>query len=184
MDVQVYQGDDDDALKNILVGDFRIEDLTATAESNEILCRMRLDIEGVLEVTAVEKRTGKSKRVSIENALRAKTAEEIEAGRKRLEQLFEGRDSFDDEVIESNAVELEPEETVPVAAARPLLDRDTDNLIERSRRLLDGMHPDDREEAIGLHERIQAAAEAGDQHELDAASNALKELRFFIEGKV
>ena len=31
VDVQVYQGEDDDALKNILVGDFRVEGLTADA---------------------------------------------------------------------------------------------------------------------------------------------------------
>src|ERR1700675_680236 len=29
VDIQVYQGDDDDALKNILVGDFRIEGLSS-----------------------------------------------------------------------------------------------------------------------------------------------------------
>ena len=183
VDIHIYQGDDDDALKNLLVGDFRIGSLTSMAEANEVLCRMRLDIDGVLEVTAVEKRTGKSKRVSIENALRARTPEEIEAGRKRLQQLFDGRHESDDDVIESSGEELQLEEPAPIAAAKPLLDRDTDNLLERSRRLLNAMHADDREEAIGLHERIQDAAEAGDQNALDAASNALRELLFFIEGK-
>src|SRR5713226_7294465 len=52
--LQVYQGDDEDALKNILVGDFRAQGLTPMEEPNEILCRMRLDLDGILEVTAVE----------------------------------------------------------------------------------------------------------------------------------
>ena len=74
VDVQVYQGDDEDALKNILVGDFSIEGLTAIEDANEILCRMRLDLDGILEVAAVEKLTGKTKHIRIENALRAKSA--------------------------------------------------------------------------------------------------------------
>lgn len=49
--IEVYQGDDEDALKNILVGDFSIEGLTAREEPVEILCRMRLDLDGILEVT-------------------------------------------------------------------------------------------------------------------------------------
>ena len=34
--------------------------------------------------------------------------------------------------------------------------------MERSRRLFDVMHAEDREEAIGLHEAIQAAIQSGD----------------------
>ena len=92
-----YQGEDEDALKNILVGDFRIEGLTAMEESNEILCRMRLDLDGILEVAAVEKLTGKSKQITIANALRAKTPEEIAAGRKRIQELFESRPDWPEE---------------------------------------------------------------------------------------
>ena len=60
-------------------------------DSNEILCRMRLDLDGILEVAAVEKRTGKSKQITIANALQAKTEEEIAAGRKRIQELFESQ---------------------------------------------------------------------------------------------
>ena len=91
VDVQVYQGDDEDALKNILVGDFTIEGLTEMEDLNEILCRMRLDLDGILEVTALEKSTGKSKQITIANAMQAKTPEEIAAGRKRIQDLFESR---------------------------------------------------------------------------------------------
>src|SRR5712692_7124063 len=49
VEIQVYQGDDEDALKNILVGDFRVEGLTPLPDANELLCRMRLDLDGILE---------------------------------------------------------------------------------------------------------------------------------------
>src|ERR1039458_4582930 len=100
VDVQVYQGDDEDALKNILVGDFRVEGLTAMEDANEILCRMRLDLDGILEVAAVEKRTGKTKHIRIANALRAKSAEEIAAGRKRIQELYETRGEMVDDAWE------------------------------------------------------------------------------------
>src|SRR5207244_12941854 len=59
VDIQVYQGDDEDALNNVLVGNFRVEGLVAIPEPNEVLCRMRLDLDGILEVTAVEQQNWK-----------------------------------------------------------------------------------------------------------------------------
>jgi DNA-binding FadR family transcriptional regulator len=44
------------------------------------------------------------------------------------------------------------------------------------------MHEEDRNEAIGLHDRIEAAIAAGDDAELSDASRALGELLFFVEG--
>src|SRR5262249_33781450 len=84
LDIEVYQGDDEDALKNVLVGNFRVEGLTPTEEPNEVVCRMRLDLDGILDVTAVEKRTGKSKQITIADALRARSADEIAAGQQRI----------------------------------------------------------------------------------------------------
>lgn len=176
VDLQVYQGDDEDALKNILVGDFSIEGLTAVPELNEILCRMRLDLDGILEVTAVEKRTGKSKHITIANALHAKSPEEIAAGRKRIQELYEG-----------NTEELdhawEPQDAAPAVSLPSASDgaAEVRDLMERSRRLLDSMHVEDREEAIDLHEKIGAALESGDSAALSEASRALKELLFFVE---
>jgi molecular chaperone DnaK len=194
VDVQVYQGDDDDALKNILVGDFTIGDLTKTEDLNEILCRMRLDLDGILEVTSQEKVTGKSKRITIANAMQAKTPEEIAAGRKRIQELFESRPGevsgdFDDaldpdsELAEEQAPEVE---YIDAIAERSVLpgEVDADNLMARSRKLLDRMHVEDREEAIDLHERIEAAIESGNTETLAEASRALKELLFFMEGQL
>ena len=192
VDIQVFQGDDDAALKNILVGDFRIGGLTRMEEENEILCRMRLDLDGILEVAAVEKRTGKSKQITIANALQAKTPEEIAAGRKRIQELFESRaagipetfDDFDDagdDVPEDEGLENEAAE----AETRAMLpsEPEAEDLVERSRHLLEKMHAEDREEAIDLHEKIGTAIESGDAGALAEAARALRELLFFMEGR-
>jgi molecular chaperone DnaK len=198
VEVQVFQGDDEDALKNIPVGDFRIDGLTEMDdELNEVLCRMRLDLDGILEVTAVEKCTGKSKHITISGALRARSAEEIAAGRKRIQDLYRSRPNVlefpvadaDDTVIEAETVSaagaaaIEDPIVVPGPESRPDREIAAHELMERSRRLLDVMHAEDREEAIGLHEAIQAAIQSGDTAALDEASRALKELLFFSEGQ-
>jgi molecular chaperone DnaK len=187
VELQVYQGEDDDALKNILVGDFRIEGLTALPGANEILCRMRLDLDGILEVAAVEKRSGKSKQITIANALAAKSPEEIAAARKRSQELFASRSAeYAEGEGELDAEEVEPEPRViegDFAAVSLPGELEAANLMERSRKLLERMHQDDREEAIDLHERIGAAIESGDVAALAEASRALKELLFFMEGR-
>jgi len=189
VDVHVYQGDDNDALKNILVGDFRVEGLTAMEDANEILCRMRLDLDGILEVAAVEKRTGKSKHIRIANALRAKSAEEIAAGRKRIQELYEARGEMADEAwetpedLEEDVVDAGAKVIEMPAPVRAGGDAEIESLLERSLRLLAKMHAEDREEAIGLHEKIDAAMASGDAAALQEAAGALKELLFFVEGR-
>jgi molecular chaperone DnaK len=183
VDVQIYQGDDDDALKNIPVGDFRIEGLTRMEDPNEILCRMRLDLDGILEVAAVEKRSGKSKQITIANALQAKTAEEIAAGRKRIQELFESRAGrFSEDFTETDEMDGE---VLAMEAERASLpgEQEALDLMERSRKLLERMHAEDREEAINIHEKIGAAMESGDAAALAQASRGLREMLFFMEGK-
>ena len=194
-EIHVYQGDDEDALKNVLVGDFHIDGLMPIPEPNELLCRMRLDLDGILQVTAVEKRTGKSKQVTIANALRAKSPEEIAAGRKRIRELYQMRSGGleAEEIGEPQAAEEEQEfaeatasaasKVVTIDATPARADRGTADLLERSRRLLGNMHAEDREEAINLHERIDAAMGSGDSEALREASEALRELLFFVEGQ-
>jgi molecular chaperone DnaK (HSP70) len=185
IDIRVYQGEDEDALRNVLVGDFRIEGLQSKEGPNDVLCRMRLDLDGILEVTAIEKETGKSKRITIANAMQARTPEEIAAGRKRIQELFEARPASGDDPPEEDweegrtiEVEAERQEDSPLAG-----EAEAAGLMERSRNLLDGMHPEDREEAIDLHERISEAIEDRDAAALAGASKELRELLFFIEGK-
>ena len=207
VDIHVYQGEDEDALKNVLVGAFRVEGLTPIEDPNEVLCRMRLDLDGILEVAAVEKQTGKSKQITIANALRARSAEEIAAGQQRIRELYAPRATGDaDEWVPAEAEwHAEDEEdgaaigsggragrdpaaaletawgaALPGAGADDARVRD---LLERSRRRLEQMHAEDREEAVELHERIAAAMAMGDREALREASRALGELLFFVEGK-
>jgi molecular chaperone DnaK (HSP70) len=191
--IEIYQGEDDDALKNLLVGDFRVEGLRPTREPNEVLCRMSLDVDGILHVTAIEKETGKSKHITIARALREKSPSEIAAARERLKALYSSRPDESVE-IDENEFSLEDtdgvsEEAVsePKDAASDLphaleIVKEAHDLVEQSQRLLGTLHSEDQEEAIELHERIHAAIRSNDAGALKKASAELRELLFFVEG--
>jgi molecular chaperone DnaK (HSP70) len=207
VEIDIYQGDDPDALKNIPIGHFRVKGLKPTEEPNTVLCRMSLDIDGILKVTAIEKETGKTKQITIENALQPKSDEEIAETRKRLEALYgthtsrledlEAAERATEEDMADNIIEVPFEtnhetraETTAQESENKILEfdspwgrahRDAISLLERSRRLLNRIHPEDKEDAIELHERIDSAITSRDTAALSEASEELKELLFFVE---
>lgn len=211
VDIDIYQGEDRDALKNIPVGHFGVEGLRAMPEHNVVLCKMSLDIDGILKVTAIEKDTGKSKQITIDGALKKKSEQEIERARKRMQELFDSRSPHleDEEGDEGNLDQEEEweEDAAPddlgssdqgtahegvggdaLAASErdPQWEKaseDAARLLERSRGLLDTMHDEDKEEAIDLHEEIEMALAAEDRKALGKACQKLNELLFFVEGR-
>jgi molecular chaperone DnaK (HSP70) len=200
VEIQIFQGDNEDALQNVLVGDFHVEGLALTEEPNEVMCRMSLDIDGILHVAAIEKRTGKSKHITIANAMQAKSDAEIAAARQRITDLYSSREAaFDDtedgEEVEEEAEAVEPAWENGVVEVQKtngkIIPMDSNwvdhrhqavDLVQRSRRLLDSMHAEDKEEAIALTEAIETAVAHRDSHALVEALKSLKELLFFVEG--
>jgi molecular chaperone DnaK (HSP70) len=208
--VQIFQGDDEDALKNLLVGDFRVDKLTPARELNEVLCRMSLDLDGILHVTAIEKQTGKAKQVTIANAMQNKSDAEIAAARKRIEDLYASREAD----TEDDALEIESEEfldteeadaatkdegsgeeeiaederqhvneaAAPVDATWSESRREAVETLQRSRQALRSMHAEDQQEARDLHQAIESAVTRHDGRALGTAVKTLKELLFFVEG--
>lgn len=190
--IQIFQGEDSDALRNIPVGDFIIEGLKPTEEPNELLCRMHIDLDGILQVSAIEKATGLSKKIKIENALAPMSEAALQDARKRLEELHE-RAHPGDEVVDENgihAVEDGPETIDIVYGGREQGEKQwsqqveaATNLLERSRGLFERMHVDDRAEAVDLHDSIERAIREKRTDELSGAVAELEEIVFYIEGK-
>ena len=103
VEIEIYQGDDPDALKNILVGEFNVKGLKAVPDCSEVLCRMSLDLDGILHVTAIEKITGKSKHITIDNVTRPLSDREISDARERLHALHSARATEPDDAEPSLA---------------------------------------------------------------------------------
>jgi molecular chaperone DnaK len=166
-----------------------------TEEPNEVMCRMSLDLDGILHVAAIEKRSGKAKHITISNALQAKSEFEIAAARKRIQELYASREAFSAEPEEEAGeaevpgAEAEVIETqrvngkiIPMDAGWVENRREAVELIQRSRPLLDRMHAEDKEEAVGLHATIESAVARHDPRALGEAVKSLRELLFFVEG--
>jgi molecular chaperone DnaK len=210
--VDIFQGDDEDALKNILVGNFTIEKLSTAEFPNEVMCRMSLDLDGILHVAAIEKRTGKSKQITIANALQAKSEAEIAAARKKIEELYSRREVAGEE-FDADAVDADLEEDETIESQFSLADdggddeddlqngngnshgsakadspgwveqrRDAVELLQRSRAALNSMHEEDKQEAIALRGQIESAVANHDSGKLTETLKTLKELLFFVEG--
>ena len=184
------------------MGHFRIDGLTPVTGPNPVLCRMRLDLDGILHVTAIEKKTGLSKHVAITGATRPRDSGELAHGREELERLFAGRLKEDSEVVGQSIPPVEsaqvdafgslvspvPGSVVPTtteynseAVAAP--ETEVAGMIARCRERIPSMHPDDQEEAIGLIEDLQAAVDSGDKEAVTTATKALNEFLFFVEGR-
>lgn len=108
--IDIYQGEDPDALKNIPIGNFQVKGLSTGEEPNTVLCKMSLDIDGILKVTAIEKETGKSKQITIDNALRPMSKGEIATAKKRLQELYEARDAEFDTLFDEFESEMVEDE--------------------------------------------------------------------------
>jgi len=196
VDIQIFQGDDEDALKNLLVGDFRVDKLTPTQGTlNEVLCRMSLDLDGILHVTAIEKHTGKSKQVTIANALQTKSEAEIAAARKRIEDLYASREADTLEVdapevnIEDEALEIESEEFIDGEEVDIAAEDDPDGEEELAADEDDGQHvngaavsvdatwSESRREAVETLKRSRQALSSmheEDQHEARDLHHAIE----------
>jgi len=159
---------------------------------------MSLDLDGILHVTAIEKRSGLSKHITIARALETKSEAEIAAARKRLEVLYlTGKSVEEEDDAEGEVGEASEEifndnsvETLPAPLERSAENDDWSvvadegkQLIERSRRSLGRLHEEDREEAIDLHAQIESAIDANDAIALKQAAHELRELLFFAEGR-
>ena len=204
VDVRVYEGEDEDALRNILVGDFTVKGLTPMRDFNEVICRMSLDLDGILNVTAIEKKSGLSKRITIARALEAKSEAEVAASRERLGELYATLhdDNLNDDIDEEmdlgefegghgQQIEREGDFSAETALKEAEVAEDDwstlenvgRKMIERSRLLFDKIHEEDREEAIDLNQAIESAIENQDAAAIKQAVHDLREMLFFVEGR-
>jgi molecular chaperone DnaK len=143
---------------------------------------MDLDLDGILRVTALEKRSGLAKQITIEGATTALTEAELAHARRRTAALFgevaalgtdEGEERDDEGASASAADAVLSDQSGQVAEARVLL--------ERSRRLLEKMTAEDREEAIGFHEQLEEALAARHWDRLREVMAELTDLLFYVE---
>ena len=163
VDVRIYQGENSDALENIKIGEFRVSGLSREPAGNPVILDLALDRNGILQVSAREKKTGLERRITIDNATSRYDREQLDEARQRIGELFGDQ---------------EQAASVGGGAAT---DSAVDALLARASAKLEQTGEEDRTEIIDLIESIRDARRSGDSSALEDARNQLQDLLFYLE---
>jgi molecular chaperone DnaK len=160
VDVRIFQGENEDALENIQLGEFRITGLSKARAGNPVILDLALDRDGILQVSAREKLTGLERRITIDKAMSRYDQGELDEARERIGALFDEQ---------------------PSAAGVAASDAELDALLAKASARLDEVGEEDRSEIIDLIEMIRDARTGDDQAALEDARSQLQDLLFYLE---
>ena len=163
VDVRIYQGENNDALENIKIGEFRVSGLSREPAGNPVILDLALDRNGILQVSAREKKTGLERRITIDNATSRYDREQLDEARQRIGALFGDQ---------------EQAASVGSGAAT---NSAVDALLARASAKLDETGEEDRTEIIDLIEAIRDARSSGDSAALEDVRSRLQDLLFYLE---
>lgn len=196
VEIDVYQGENDDVRRNHRVGMFLIDGLAKVPAGNQLVVQLDMTLDGVLKVSAREKATGLIKHITIDNALARFGRDERDAATARLEQMW--RDSFPEvdnspihpELAEPEGGALEatgdgPEMAVPFMDAGPREGQreivQARALLEKAERLRNKASDEDQAELDRLMQNVRTALDDRHFPHLETASNALADVLFYLE---
>lgn len=166
--IRIYQGEDEDALNNIEIGEFLVKGLRDVPAGNTITLTLSLDLNGILHVSAQEKDTGLSKSITINNAIGRFREGELEEAKARVARLLglpeEGEAAGISEEKQAHHAEVK---------ARAL--------VEKAERLLDTAADDDRDDMIDLIEAIRDGLAAKDSSVVEAATERLADILYYLD---
>ena len=168
VEIKVFQGEDPDALKNVEIGTFMIEGLNQQegARDRGILFTYHLDLDGMLNVHAVERATGREIRGVIERAMGGSTEEALSASKERVAARWGAEDEDTEAPAQTDDLQAPPEI------------RET---LERAESALETAPEEDREEIAGLMNDLRDAVTAGDTEQAAKARQELDEILFYLE---
>jgi molecular chaperone DnaK (HSP70) len=168
VDVQIFQGENRDALQNTRIGSFKIEGLREAPAGDPVVMTLAIDLDGILHVTAREKETGLEKSIRIDQAMSRTEAEGMDSARERIGRLFEGASAEDTETADTGAIERR--QTTEAKA-----------LVEKAERLMEGASTEDREDLVDGVEQVNDAIATGNAEALAAAADQLSDLIYYLE---
>jgi len=171
VEVTIYQGEDPDALNNVKIAEFRVENLQDVEAGNIITLTLDLDLNGLLHVSAVEKATGMEKSITINNALSPVEGSSIDTAKQRISSLFGKLDS-------SLYGQDEQQQTAPIVAPEVIAAQAS---IAKAEKLFDTISSDDKEDMLNLIELITPCIEREDIAGLDKPVAELNNIIYYLE---
>ncbi|MGA2032284.1 MAG: Hsp70 family protein [Thermoguttaceae bacterium] len=179
--IMVFQGEDDDVRHNDPVGEFLLDGLADVAQGNEILVRFDLNLDGILEVSATERATGRQKQLTIDNAVTRFRASNRQEALARVKATFSGEPGTPTAGAETEAATAPapPPADLPAEMAQ-LIDR-CEELIAKSGKLVEQSNPADAAEMRQLVEQLRAAMTVRLQADMEDAAAKLEDLVFYLQ---
>lgn len=176
VDVKIYQGEEPLARDNIFIGNFLIKGLSKVPEGNAIVLNLELDINGILKVTAMEKRTGLLKAVTMDTK-NVKPHLDIAEAQKNIASLLSDETEYEDveivDVVEQNINGGEPDKQPLLAKAK--------ELRKRAEKLLGSVAEDNAKDIRDMLEKNREAINAGDMKRLAETNTSLEDIIFYLE---
>ena len=167
VDVRIYQGEAPLAEDNIFIGNFLIEGLKDTPAGNQIILTLALDLNGVLHVTAMEKRTSLSKTVRMQTGNGA-AAFDLDQAREHLSAAF-----GPDPAAPGRSEEISGDKQHVIVVAK--------DLRKRANVFLDDIDATDADELRALLAESQKAVADGDLPKLTQLNESLSDMLFYLE---
>ena len=162
--IKVYQGENPVASQNVLLGDFMVEELKPNRPDglSDVTVNFQLDVNGILDVTVVERKSGK------------RFSERLKASRQRLspEDIAQSQEKLAAAYVEMEA-----------AAAEAAMDPGVAALLDRAQRALDESDLDAElaDNIAGVVADIRHAVADGDDVQVEQYCDNLIDLLMEVE---
>ena len=173
--VRVFQGESSELSRNRLIGRFLLEGLNKSDTSNGlVLVRFELTLDGTLKVTAIEKATGKSQTLKIDNTLSQMGEMQGEASEDRLDSLFSDSEGF--QRFETEDDQGDGEEDQEAVAVQPANTMSADSRNDDSRRFDAPSQPQSKmRQLISKAKTIRSTVSGDDANDIDRLVELLED---------
>ena len=153
------------------IAEFRVEGLLNVEAGNTIVLTLQLDLNGILQVSAVEKATGLTKSITINNALSQAESGSVKVATQRISALFGKLDSSLYQPDELNAEDeaVHPEVELALAA------------ISKAEKLFGAISNEDKEDMQDLIKQLRECIEEQDILELEKPTAELNDIIYYLQ---
>jgi molecular chaperone DnaK len=164
--IEVYQGESHIASDNTPLGNFLISDLEPEypGELSYVTVKFDIDVNGMLQVTAQDRNTGKQEKIAIEASFTRLTESQILAAQNSL-QAYPASETIE---TQATILPLSEEQTALLTRAERLLDENT-------------LSASDNKKLAQLVISIQVARAEKDPEQIEQLMDALLDLLFDLE---
>ncbi len=122
--VKVYQGEEQTASQNVLLGDFMVEDVMPNRPDGlaDVIVNFELDVNGILNVTVTERATGRQVTEQLKAERQRLSPEQLGASRAKLALTYGGTEEAQESTVELDPGTMALLERASRALNRPNLD--------------------------------------------------------------